>query len=289
MNSTNITLFQNHLDILDLRELKQSTIETYASYMTQYINWVEESLNNKALSDVTWEELRSYVRLLRDVRNLNPRTINYHIAQLRDFYLYILHREWDRYQVPTLHFDEPLPLVPTRKEVEAIINAMSHNKKHKAELALLYSSGMRVSEMCALRCKDILRSKKCIRIVKPKNRKDRYAILSDRALAILCDYIRDEDATLESWLFAGQVPGTHICTETIRNVMKRALVRAGMADAGYTPKSLRHAFGLHLYEAGTDLMSIKEAMGHKSLSSTTVYLSLGIGNGRQVTSPYDFD
>ena len=60
-----------------------------------------------------------------------------------------------------------------------------------------------------------------------------------------------------------------------------------LSDAGYTLHSLRHAFGLHLYESGTDIMTIKEAMGHKSLSSTSVYLTLGIGNGRSVTSPYD--
>ena len=73
------------------------------------------------------------------------------------------------------------------------------------------------------------------------------------------------------------------------NTFIRQLNLNGMGESGFTLHSLRHAFGLHLYEAGTDLMSIKEAMGHKSLRSTTVYLTLGIGSGRSVKSPYDFD
>lgn len=177
---------------------------------------------------------------------LNPRTVNVHIAQLRDFYQYVLHRDWDRYQVPYLHYAQLLPCIPSRQEIHAIIDSFD-NLKHKAEIALLYSSSIRVSELCRLHCGDILVSKKCIYISKSKNRSDRYAVLSDNAYRILRDYILTD----------------------------------------YSLHSLRHAFGLHLYESGADLMSIKEAMGHKCISSTTVYLTLGIGNGRSVTSPYD--
>ena len=189
-----------------------------------------------------------------------------------------------------LHFDEHLPVVPTKKQVITIINSID-NPKHKAEIALLYSSGIRVSELCRLHCKDILRPKKCIYVSRSKNRSDRYAILSDKACKLLIAYVRSayHGAKPEDWLFPGQKAGAFISTETVRKVFSDALDRTGMANYGFTLHSLRHAFGLHLYEAGVDLISIKEAMGHKSLSSTTVYLTLGIGNGRSVTSPYDID
>ena len=90
-------------------------------------------------------------------------------------------------------------------------------------------------------------------------------------------------------LFPGRPSDKPISDQSVRNVFNTALNRVGLDNRGFTLHSLRHAFGLHLYEAGVDLMSIKEAMGHKSLSSTTVYLTLGIGNGRSVTSPYDLD
>ena len=290
MLETNTAYLEKHRDILSFRDLAKGTVATYVSYMTSFINWFEEGFPGRALSSVTWEEIRSYCRYLKDVRGLNPRTVNVHIAQLRDFFYYVLHRDWDKREVPFLHFDQFLPVVPTREQVLAIIDSVS-NPKHKAEIALLYSSGIRVSELCRLHCGDILRSKNCIYISRSKNRSDRYAVLSDRAYDLLVSYIHASyrNARKEDWLFPGQEDGSHICEQSIYNIFIRHLNQNGFGDCGFSLHSLRHAFGLHLYEAGTDLVSIKEAMGHKSLSSTEVYLALGIGSGRSVKSPYDFD
>lgn len=290
MRPENLEFFEKHKDILSFRDLAPSTTATYASYAKTYILWVEENLPGRALSSVSWEEVRSYIRYLKEIKKLNPRTINVHISQLRDFFYYVLHRDWDKREVPLLHFDEHLPVVPTKEQVTTIIDSIN-NPKHKAEIALLYSSGIRISELCRLHCKDILRSKNCIYISRSKNRSDRYAILSDKAYDLLVAYIRSSyhGAKPDDWLFPGQKAGFSIGTETIRRVFSDALIRTGLSDSGFSPHSLRHGFGLHLYESGVDLISIKEAMGHKSLSSTTIYLTLGIGNGRSVTSPYDLD
>lgn len=289
MNEINIMLLNKHKDILSFRDLAAGTVATYVSYMTSYILWVETELPGKPLTSVTWEEIRSYVRYLKDVRNLNPRTINVHISQLRDFYYYVLKKDWDRREIPLLHFDEYLPIVPTRDEILTVIGSI-HNPKHKAVIALLYSSGIRVSELCRLHCGDIIHSKNCIYISRSKNRSDRYAVLSERAFGDLVSYVRAYHISdKESWLFPGQKDGSHICCQSVANVFKKQLLLAGLGEKGFNLHSLRHAFGLHLYESGADLMSIKEAMGHKSLKSTAIYLTLGIGNGRSVKSPYDFD
>ena len=290
MNNNNSILLEKHKDILSFRDLAVGTVATYTSYMTTYIAWVEEFLPGREISSVTWEEIRSYVRYLKERKGLNPRTVNVHISQLRDFYYYVLHRDWDKREVPFLHFDEHLPVVPTREQVNAIIDSIE-NPKHKAEIALLYSSGIRVSELCRLHCGDIHRSKNCIYISRSKNRSDRYAVLSDKAYDLLVAYVRTayRGAKQEDWLFPGQKSGAHICEQSIYNIFIRHLDKSDLKDSGFNLHSLRHAFGLHLYESGADLMSIKEAMGHKALSSTTVYLTLGIGNGRSVKSPYDTD
>ena len=289
MNKNNSILLEKHKDILSFRDLAVGTVATYTSYMTTYIQWVEENLPTRELSSVTWDQIRSYVRYLKDIKGLNPRTINVHISQLRDFYYYVLHKDWDKREVPFLHFDEHLPIVPTRDQVNAIIDSID-NPKHKAEIALLYSSGIRVSELCRLHCGDIHRSKNCIYISRSKNRSDRYAVLSDKAYDLLVLYIRSvyPGAKQQDWLFPGQKHGAHICEQSVYNIFVRHLAMNGLKDSGFNLHSLRHAFGLHLYESGADLMSIKEAMGHKAFSSTTVYLTLGIGNGRSVKSPYDF-
>ena len=109
MNEQNTNYLKQHIDILSFRDLAQGTITTYVSYMTQFIEWTEAQLSARPLSDISWEELRSYFTYLKDIRKLNPRTINVHIAQLRDFYQYVLHKNWDRYQIPFLHYDELHP------------------------------------------------------------------------------------------------------------------------------------------------------------------------------------
>ena len=288
MNQNNTELSQQHLDILSFRDLSPDTIANYASYLNEYIGWTEETISGKDLHAVEWSEVRTYLTHLKKDRGLNPRTINCHIAQLRDFYQYVLKKSWDRYEVPTMHFDEHLPAVPSRKQVNTIIDSID-NPKHKAEIALLYSSGMRVSELCRLHCKDIYHSKNQIYISRSKNRSDRYAVLSEKAYQLRVDSIRNvyKSAKPDDWLFPGQKKGRSISEEAVRCVLRDQVELLGMADKGFNLHSLRHAFGLHLYESGADLMSIKEAMGHKSLSSTTIYLTLGVGNGRSVKSPYD--
>ena len=216
MNDLNENYCRQYADILSLRDLAKGTISAYLSYLTQFITWTEDQLSAKPLSQVSWEELRSYLLFLKNVRKLNPRTINLHIAQLRSFYQYILHRDWDRFQIPFLRFDEPLPKVPTKQEVDRVIDS-TLNLKHKTELALLYSSGLRVSELCRLHCGDIWRSKNCIYISKSKNRSDRYAVLSKKAYALLPGYIRKyyPRAEQKDWLFPGQNPGSHIHPQSI--------------------------------------------------------------------------
>lgn len=284
MNETFSNYLNKHRDILSFRDLVPGTIATYISYLCAFLSWVENELGRNSLDDLSWEELRSYFRYLKDIRNLNPRTINVHISQLRDFYHYVLHKDWDRYEVPLMRYDELLPNVPSLSEVNTLIDSFE-NLKHKAEIAVMYSSGLRVSEVSRLRYTDVSRSRNSIYISRSKNRSDRYAVLSAKALDILTMYWYESGRPKE-WLFPGR-KGNHICTQSIYNVLIKQLALLGWQEKGFNCHSLRHGFGLHLYEAGADLMSIKEAMGHKSLSSTTVYLTLGIGNGRSVTSPYD--
>ena len=288
MNDTNSAYLEKHRDILSFRDLSPHTVDIYSSCLSAFLNWMETELPDIAVADVSWEQLRSYFRMLKDVRHLNSKTVNIHISQLASFFKYVLHRDWDSREVPPMKVDEKLPVVPTPEEVNTIIDSIE-NRKHKAMIALLYSSGIRVSELCRLRCGDIHVSEHYIFISKSKNRSERRAILSEKALAILTDYVRADlkGAVRDDWLFPGQKPDTHVCTETVRRVFCDRLVSLGWQDKGFNLHSLRHAFGLHLYNNGTDIMAIKEAMGHRSLSSTTIYLTLGIGNGRSVISPYD--
>lgn len=269
--------------MLSLRDLAEGTVNNYIFYLRNYFRWLDTELH-KLPEDVSWEELRSYLLYLKEIKGLNSRSVNPVIAQLRFFYLYVLHKDWDQYQIPYQKFDEYLPEVPTKQEVFEFIDSYS-NLKHKAMIAILYSSGLRVSELCRLRYCDISRSRMMVYVSKSKNRCDRYAILSLKALDILTQYWLSCGKPKE-WLFPGQKEGTHVVTFTVNQAIKHQLKRIGW-NRDFNCHSFRHGFGLHLYESGADLMAIRDALGHKSLSSTTIYVSLGIGSGRKIVSPYD--
>jgi len=277
-----INLFKQ---MIALRGLTDHTLKSYTSYLNCYLNYLTDQLN-KLPDDISWDELRVYIFYLKDVKQLNPRSINAHISQLRFFYLYVLHIPWDRYQIPFLKFDTFLPEILSQEEVHHFIDTLE-NLKHKAIISILYSSGLRVSEVCHLKYKDINRKNMTIHITHSKNRSDRYAILSKKALGILTAYWFEFYKPLD-WLF----PSTfHNNKPIVTNTVARFITdhEKHLAWEHRTScHTFRHCFGTHLYENGADLLTIKNLLGHKSLNSTTIYVHLGNHGKNAPISPFDF-
>lgn len=275
-------------DILSLRDLTDGTIKNYLSYLNQFLDFLELSLGGTLPEEVTWEQLRSYILHLKNNRQLNNRSINPHIAQLRDLFRYVLHRDWDPYQVPFLKYDTYLPAVPTKQEMEHIIMTMTEYPMYQCIIAIMYSAGLRISEAVRLRYNDISRPRMQIHVTVSKNHAERKAILAKKTLDMLTNYWFRCGRPM-GYLFPGRKAGSYICKESVRRVMARHLKSIGMQDKGYTPHSCRHCFGLTLYESGADILAIRDALGHKCLSSTAVYTSLGIGSDHGLISPFDME
>ncbi|MCD8249964.1 MAG: site-specific integrase [Lachnospiraceae bacterium] len=276
-----LTVFR---EMISLRGLTDHTLISYCTYIRAYLDYLSSVLC-KSPEDVSWAELRDFVRWLQRSRNLSDRTINHAISQLRFFTLYVLHKPWDDTQLPMRRFDEYLPFVPSRQEVAALIEAMP-DLKLKAMTALMYSSGLRIGELCHLRYEDIERKNMRIHIRHGKNRSDRYAILSTNALDILTQYWFAFGKPM-GWLFPKQWDSSRPIDTFFLSRHIHAVERSLGWPERITCHSLRHAFGTHLYEDGTDLLTIKALLGHKSLNSTTIYVHLaGNGIGKAV-SPFD--
>ncbi|WP_419041307.1 tyrosine-type recombinase/integrase [Eisenbergiella tayi] len=271
-------------EMISLRGLTDHTIVSYSTYIRVYLDYLSYILH-KMPEDVSWAELRGFVRWLQKEKTLSDRTINHCISQLRFFTLYVLHKPWDASQLPMRRFDSYLPYVPSQKETWAFIHSFS-NLKHKAILSLMYSAGLRVGEVCALRYEDISRSSMRIHIRHSKARSDRYAILSRNALDILTQY----------WFHAGRPtgflfpsrndPARPMASYTVNQFIFAKEKQLGLKHQ-LTCHSFRHAFGTHLYENGADLLTIKALLGHKSLNSTTIYVHLASNGIRNAVSPFD--
>lgn len=137
----------------------------------------------------------------------------------------------------------------------------------------MYSSGLRIGEVCRLRYEDVDRKNMRLHIARCKNRSDRYAILSKAALDLLTQYWF-EYGRPKGYLFPKQRGENRpIDTFSLSRHIHAHEDRLGW-EHKITCHSFRHAFGTHLYENGTDLLTIKELMGHKSLLSTTIYVHL---------------
>ncbi len=271
-------------EMISLRGLTDHTLKSYCTYIQAYLDYLTNILH-KTPEDVSWDELRDYIRWLQKSRGLSDRTINCAISQLRFFTMYVLHKTWDATQLPMRRFDSYLPYVPSQKEIFTFINSCC-NLKHKALFALMYSAGLRVGEVCSLRYEDISRKNMRIHICHSKNRSDRYAILSSMALEILSDYWRAYGKPM-GWLFPKHGhPEQHIVSYTVNQAVWAHEQRLGW-DHNLTCHSFRHAFGTHLYENGTDLLTINALLGHKSLNSTTIYVHLASNGVTNAVSPLD--
>lgn len=176
--------------------------------------------------------------------------------------------------------------VPSKEETWQFISSMP-DLKPKTMVTLMYSSGLRIGEVCRLRYEDVDRRNLRLHIQHSKSRNDRYAILSKAALDLLTQYWfecdrpmgylfpkqRGEDRPIDTFFLS-----RHIHAHEDRLGWERRL----------TCHSFRHAFGTHLYENGTDLLTIKALMGHKSMQSTTIYVHLSGNSLQRAVSPFDY-
>jgi site-specific recombinase XerD len=276
---------ERFLEMIAIRGLTDNTLKSYKSYIKSYLAYVETYLK-KIPDDVTWEELRTYISFVKQSRSLSDRTINAHISIIRFFLEYVLHKPWDRYQLPFRKFDKYLPTVPSQEEARHFIDTLP-NLKHKAIVALIYSAGLRVSELCGLKYSDVSRKDMRVYVARGKSRSDRYTILSQKALAILTQYWRQYGRPRE-WLF----PSTHnngakpIVSFTVNCIVNDHIDRLGWSQK-INCHSFRHGFGTHLYENGVDLLTIQRLMGHNSINSTTQYVHLASYKNSGILSPFD--
>jgi|SRR5688500_10668422 len=176
-----------------------------------------------------------------------------------------------------------LPNVLSKEEVKAILSA-SKNIKHRAMLSLLYSCGLRRSELLQLRITDVDSGRKLLIVRQSKGRKDRVVPLSEKIIATLREYYKTFKP--KTWLFEGQKEGDPYSEKSLENVLKQAVAKTKIKK----PVSLhwlRHSYATHLLESGTNLRYIQEILGHSSSRTTEIYTHVSTISLQQIKSPFD--
>jgi integrase/recombinase XerD len=189
--------------------------------------------------------------------------------------------------IPSLIYPRPsskLPPVMSAQQIRTLIDSIK-NIKHRTIVMLLYSTGMRLSEIAHLRINDIDSKNMRIKVVQGKGSKDRFTILSEAVLLELRAYYIIYKP--KEYLFNVSRKGCPMSMRNIQHLVQISLAKAGLGSKQFTVHTIRHSFATHLVDNGTDLHTVKELLGHSAIQTTMRYLHLSPQRRQQLINPYD--
>ncbi len=270
----------------ELKDTPKSSRESYVRRLNAFAKYIQSK--GKVLEEIAPCDIQGYILYLKQEKVLSAGSINNYISAIRFFYTHVLDKEWNKKKIPRMKRAHRMPVIPPKADVIAILNGTA-NLKHKAIIALIYGSGLRVSEVACLKISDICSKAMRVRVENAKHGTNRYTILSDSALQLLRDYFRTAFTSYkpDDWLFPGQAPGTHINVKSIKNTLIKIRTKLQL-DPNISAHTLRHCFATHSLENGTEPVHIQKMLGHKNLNTTTnYYLQLTSKSLMGIKSPLD--
>lgn len=263
-----------------LRNLRESTIYQYTARITKFLRW-------KACDDpgeVTLEDIRNYIYEIRTNKKRSTQHCNTCRAALKFFYRFVLRKNWDEDEVPYMRRDTKLPKVINLETVELLIDTATEIRS-KAIIALMYSSGLRLSELRYLAPDDIYMSTMQVHIRNSKNHRDHWTILSQRALELLIEYWKSNPVKRD-FLFINPVhPDMPIKSSAVQTMFKKVGKDAGVPYIH--PHILRHSFATHMIENKVPLEQIQAMMGHCCIDTTYKYIHVSNKVLMGIHSPLD--
>jgi integrase/recombinase XerD len=272
-------LRQRMLEDMQVRNFSAHTKDSYLRQVARFARHFGRS--PAALGP---EHIRAYQLYLINERRVATSTVVHAVSALRFFYRVTLQKDWPVTDaIPMPKSPRRLPVVLSPEEVLRFLDAVK-TPKHRAILTTCYAAGLRISEACGLKVSDVDSPRMMLRVEQGKGQRDRYVMLSPRLLDILRAWWQQRRP--RHWLFPGEAPDGPLTTGTVARACQLAHWRSGLSKP-VSPHALRHAFAVHLLEAGTDVRTIQLLLGHRSLETTSKYLRIASVKVCSTTSPLD--
>jgi len=262
---------------MQTRNYSHRSIDTYI----HMLNALEE-YHDTSIDEISKDQVKDFLQYSIATKGLSVSYINQVISAVKILQKDVLGKEWESIRIKRPRRIKKLPVVLSKEEVKSMIET-TRNLKHRTIFAVIYSAGLRISELISLRPSDIDSDRKQIRVL-GKGNKYRYTLLSDNTLNMLRMYWRAYRPV--RYLFEGQRQGQPISRETIQVVFKQACKKTGINKQA-TVHSLRHSFATHLLESGVNLKIIQSLLGHSSLRTTSIYLHVTRFDPASIRSPFD--
>lgn len=264
---------------LNTKRYSTNTVKTYSEALQVFLFHYKD----KVISQINNEDVVTFYHDYILEKKLSSSFQNQVVNALKLYFKTIRETAINIDKIYRPKGEKLLPNVLSKDEIKKILDAHS-NIKHKAMLCMIYSCGLRRSELLNLKPSDIDSKRNLVIIRQAKGKKDRIAPLSPGILNLLREYYKSHKPL--TFLFEGRDAGTRYDERSLSGVLKQALAKASIKK----PVSLhwlRHSYATHLLESGTDLRYIQEILGHKSSKTTEIYTHVSTKSLQNVKSPFD--
>ncbi len=266
-----------YLAKLELKRYALNTCKIYISQFEKFINHYPD----KDIIALSEQEIRSYLQYLIH-QNKSNSYINQAINSIKFYYEVVMGMPNRFYSIERPRKEQKLPKVLSKEEIIMMMES-TNNIKHRCIIGLLYSAGLRRSEVLNLKIEDIDSKRMLIFIRNAKNNRDRYSLLSETVLKELRIYYSQWKP--KEYLFESP-DGRKYSDKSVGAIVSRAATKANIKRR-VTPHILRHSFATHLLENGTDLRYIQALLGHSSSKTTEIYTQVAVHNFKLIKNPLD--
>lgn len=258
-------------NLLELRGCSKRTISNYLSCLNRFKNYYK----GKEIEKFNEDDILGYLKTNFIDIGCSAATINVNRAAIKYYYLVNYKIEFSSVLLPQTKVPSKFPKLISKEEFIKMFNS-EFNLKHKIWIILAYGSGLRVSEVAALRVSDIISKEHKIRVI-GKGNKERYVPLPDLTLKLLRIYwIQEKDKITNDFLFPGALEKTkesHISSNTIKEAFQK-IKQNNNLDNSITFHTLRHSFATEFIRNGGDIWELKNILGHSSINTTSLYLHM---------------
>jgi site-specific recombinase XerD len=278
LSTENRDLLNGFYKYLIGKRYSTSTVETYSFFIADFI----EFNNNRPTETLTTKDIELFIETVFIKRAYSVSTQRQFISAVKQFIIY-----YPDTGISNLTLTRPKKsrILPTVLSQEEMISIIQHTKnlKHRAILALIYSAGLRISELLNLKLQHIHIQRKQLLIKNAKGRKDRYVTLADSFLPLLQNYL----VTFKPEIYFVEGPdGNTYSASSVRKFLSRSCKSANI-NRTITPHTLRHSYATHLLESGVGLRHIQELLGHSKPETTMIYTHVARKDLLDIKSPLD--
>ena len=264
---------------LEANRYSNNTVRSYCDGLKIFLS----KTYPKPVEEITNQDLEIFFHQHSFKNNLSISWQRLIINALKLFFAQIHNKKVDIHLMLRPKKDKLLPNVLSKEEVQQILNALT-NQKHKLMLVLIYTCGLRRSELLNLKPQHVDSDRKVLIIKQAKGRKDRLTQLPQKVIDQLRNYYAK--AKPRTWLFEGQKPGEQYSERSLNLVFKQALAKTSIKKPA-TLHWLRHSYATHLLEKGVNIRAIQELLGHSSLKTTEIYTHVTSTTIQSIPSPIE--